>query len=203
MAAGQRGRALGCAVGCAVGCAILAAGAGRRFGGPKQLAPIDGVPLLRRAAEAACASACDGVAVVLGAGRDQLGSLIDGLPVDRLDNPRWQSGMASSIRLATSWARRRGWAALLIAVADQPRLRPAHLDALIAAYSRGRTMAASLYAGVRGVPAIFPAHCYSELEELVGDTGARALLRNPNRPVACVAWPDGARDVDLRADLEE
>ena len=35
-----------------VGGVVLAAGAGRRFGGPKQLAELDGVPLLQHAVDA-------------------------------------------------------------------------------------------------------------------------------------------------------
>ena len=46
---------------------LLAAGAGRRFGGPKALAEIDGEPLVLRALKALRAAGCSPVRVVLGA----------------------------------------------------------------------------------------------------------------------------------------
>jgi xanthine dehydrogenase accessory factor len=184
------------AVVCAVTCAILAAGASRRFGGPKQLAEIDGAPMLRRIAAQACRSSCARVAVVLGARADTIGPTLDGLPIERVDNPGWSEGMASSIRAAVAWARARGAGALLLAVGDQPALDAAHLDALIAASQGGQQLAASRYAGVLGPPAVFPASAFAQLETLTGDLGARALLRAADARVAAVDWPEGAHDVD-------
>jgi CTP:molybdopterin cytidylyltransferase MocA len=52
---------------------VLAAGAGRRFGGPKQLAPLDGRPLLQHVVDAAP----DPLTVVLGAHADQVRAAVD------------------------------------------------------------------------------------------------------------------------------
>jgi molybdenum cofactor cytidylyltransferase len=183
------------------GCAILAAGAGRRFGGPKQLATIGGTSLLRRSAAAVCRSSCAGVAVVLGARADELWPALDGLPVERIDNPRWDEGMATSIHCAVAWARRRALGALLVAVADQPGLTAAHVEALVAASGGGRGLAASSYAGILGVPALFPSAYFGALEGLSGDAGARALLRAPGSAVTPVRWPIGAFDVDVVDEL--
>jgi CTP:molybdopterin cytidylyltransferase MocA len=182
-----------------IGCAILAAGAARRFGGAKQLARVGGEPLVHRAAEAACRSSCACVAVVAGA-CDVTAALGD-LPVERLDNPLWPTGMASSIHLAVAWARGRALDALLVAVADQPRLDAAHLDRLIAASRGGRLLTASAYADVIGVPALFPRPLFGALATLTGDTGAREIVRNPAFDAIPVAWPAGADDVDLTSDL--
>jgi molybdenum cofactor cytidylyltransferase len=185
----------------AVGCAILAAGAGRRFGGPKQLATIEGTALLRRCAAAACRSTCAAVAVVLGARADEVWSVLEGLPVERIDNPGWDEGMATSIHRAVAWARRRALAGLLVAVADQPGLTGAHIDALVAASRHGRALTASSYAGILGVPALFPSGYFEALDGLSGDAGARALLRAPGTVVTAVSWPIGAIDVDAVDDL--
>ncbi len=177
-------------------CAILAAGASRRFGGAKQLAPIEGTPMLRRAAEAACRSGCARTGVVLGARADQIAPVLEGLPLDRIENPGWNEGIASSIRAAVGWARARGAGALLLAVGDQPALGAPHLDELLAASGGGVRLAASRYAGVLGPPAVFPEARFAELEALTGDTGARALLRAAGADVAAVDWPEGAEDLD-------
>jgi CTP:molybdopterin cytidylyltransferase MocA len=186
-----------------IACAILAAGAARRFGGAKQLARLAGTPLLRRAVEAACGSSCARVAVVLGARAAAIAPVLAGLPVEVVENPAWAEGMASSVRAAAAWARQRDDQALLLAVADQPELSAAHLDALIAASGHGQRVAASAYAGVLGVPALFPRACYPALAALEGDVGARALLRGGGLPwlITSVDWAAGARDVDHASDL--
>jgi CTP:molybdopterin cytidylyltransferase MocA len=187
-------------VGGGVGLALLAAGTSRRLGRPKQLVSWEGEPLLRRVAAAACASRAAAVTVVLGAEADRIRPALEGLPLEVLANPAWAEGMASSIRTAVTWARRRGCDALLLAVGDQPRLTAAHLDALIAASAAGERAVASAYDGALGVPALFPAATFDALAALTGDTGARHLLRR-REDLVSVAWPDGARDVDTAADL--
>ncbi|HXU63231.1 MAG TPA: NTP transferase domain-containing protein [Polyangia bacterium] len=180
-----------------VACAILAAGAGRRFGGPKQLALVDGQPMLRRIAEAARQSRCTRVGVVLGARAAAVAPVLDGLDIDRIENPDWSEGMAASIRAAVRWARKQGAGALLLAVGDQPALGPAHLDALLRASDGGLRTAASRYDGVLGPPAVFPAGAFGRLEALSGDVGARGLLRDPDAGVMAVDWPEGAADLDF------
>jgi molybdenum cofactor cytidylyltransferase len=62
-------------------------------------------------------------------------------------------------------------------------------------------IAAALYSGSCGAPAIFPRSSFRSLSELRGDTGARALLvRNPDRVVR-VPMPSAAIDVDTPEDL--
>ena len=53
---------------------VLAAGAGRRFGGPKQLALLDGKPLLQHVLELA---APYNPLVVLGARADEIAATVD------------------------------------------------------------------------------------------------------------------------------
>jgi molybdenum cofactor cytidylyltransferase len=182
-----------------IGCAILAAGGPRRFGGPKQLPALEGRPLVRRAAAAACRSGCARVAVVSGA--HDLTRALGSLPVERLDNQRWPTGMASSIHVAVAWADAAALDALLIAVADQPRLDAAQLDRLIAASLGGRVLAASAYAEVLGLPALFPRPFFAALATVTGDNGAREIVRNPAFDAVPVAWAGGTHDIDVPDDL--
>ncbi|MFL6206801.1 MAG: NTP transferase domain-containing protein, partial [Acidimicrobiales bacterium] len=78
---------------------VLAAGAGERFRasgapGAKQLAVVDGEPLVQRAVATALAARLDEVVVVSGA--VDLTAL--GLPVAVLENPRWAEGIATSLQ---------------------------------------------------------------------------------------------------------
>jgi CTP:molybdopterin cytidylyltransferase MocA len=184
----------------AIGAAVLAAGASRRLGRPKQLVSVAGQRLVRRMAEVALHSGCQPVAVVLGAHATEVGAAVARLPVVRLLNPAWAEGMGSSVRVAAAWASDAALDALMLVLVDQVRLSRGHLDALRAASDRGQRIAASAYQGVLGVPAIFPRRFFPQLQALKGDSGARQLLRG-NLPITAVNWPAGIDDLDRMADL--
>ena len=178
-------------------CAVLAAGASRRLGYPKQLALHHGVPLVRRAALCATGSTATETAVVVGAHAAQVSAAVSGLPLTVLDNALWNDGLASSIRTAVAWAERRPCEGLLLVLCDQPRLTAEHLSHLIACFDQGGIAVASSYAGKNAVPAIFSRANFAELSRLQGDTGAGQLL-NGGALVVDVTWHDGLFDVDTR-----
>jgi len=184
----------------AIGAAVLAAGASRRLGRPKQLVSVEGQQLVRRMAEVTLRSGCQPVAVVLGAHAAQVSAGIAKLPVVCLSNPEWSEGMGSSVRVAAGWASDAALDALMLVLVDQLRLSSGHLDALRLASDQGRHIAASAYQGVLGVPAIFPRRFFRALQALKGDSGARQLLRG-DLSVTAVNWPDGIYDLDQAADL--
>lgn len=186
-----------------IGAVILAAGGSRRLGRAKQLLLHHDQPLLRAIAAQVCASSCARAAVVLGADADVIRGAVAGLALEVLTNPTWEEGMASSIRCGVAWAE--GCAALVLLVCDQPRLSADHVDRLAAAWRAsaaqqdGGCIIASRYAGVLGVPALFPRRTFAALRALRGGQGARELLRG-GEPVIAVDWPDGAADVDTPQD---
>ncbi len=157
--------------------------------------------MLEGVAATACATSAARVAVVLGARAPEISPCLASLDVDVLLNAAWQTGLASSIRCATLWALSKDASALLLVSGDQPYLQVAHLDALVAAHRVSGGPVASFYAGVRGIPALFPRASFAPLLELRGDTGAAPLLRGSTSVVE-VAWPAGGFDVDERADVE-
>lgn len=179
-------------------CLLLAAGSSRRLGQPKQLIRVDGVPLLRRMALAALAGAPRELLVALGAHAAECRAAIADLPLRSIDVPDWSRGMGASLAALARVAA--DDCALLVLGVDQPALDAAHLQALLARWRADPDLpAASGYAGVAGVPAVFPAHWRARLAALDGDTGARALLRGG----AChvVDAPLLAFDIDEPADL--
>lgn len=178
-----------------VACAVLAAGASRRLGHPKQLASQRGVPLVRWAAECARHSRAHVSAVVVGAHVDSVCTALGPSPLAVLVNSDWEHGMATSIRVAVDWAERRDSDALLLTLCDQPLLSPTHLDRLISEFERTGSPVASYYARRNAVPALFPRSLFGCLKQLSGDGGARRLL-NDGRLVRPIPWPDGEFDVD-------
>ncbi len=183
-----------------VACAVLAAGGSRRLGHPKQLVLHRGQPLVRVAALCAWQSRAAACAVVVGSAADAVRHALGALPFEILPNEQWAEGVATSVRVAVTWAREAGCDALLVALCDQPRLTPAHLDRLIAEHERSGLAVASRYADKHAVPALFPKSYFGALAELRGDSGASALL-NGSSPVVSIPWPEGEFDIDT-ADSE-
>ena len=77
---------------------MLAAGGGRRYGGPKALVRLDGRLLVERAAGTLRAAGCAPVVVVLGAGSARVRAEADLGDAVAVDNPGWSTGMGSSLR---------------------------------------------------------------------------------------------------------
>src|SRR2546428_11209169 len=100
---------------------VLAAGASARMGKPKLLLTYHGVPLLRRAVDAATRGGCDAVVVVLGADREHYLPVLKGTPVRPVQNPDFAQGMSSSIRVGVE-AVPAGADAAGIMLAQQPFL---------------------------------------------------------------------------------
>ena len=172
---------------------VLAAGASRRLGQPKQLVRLGQERLLERAVRLAAEAGCDPVLCVLGAHGTQIQAACALGSAQLILNEEWEEGMASSIRAGVR-ALPPGLEGFVLMTCDQPAVTAQHLRALIDCGE----LAGSHYAGRCGVPAFIPVTRSGELERLEGDTGARALLRTARSlPLA-----GGELDVDDQASVE-
>src|SRR6202034_2235384 len=156
---------------------VLPAGASSRFGSPKQLVRFERQPLIQRVIAGATELAGRAVTVVLGAYAAEMASTLPPDSASIIVTRAWQRGIASSTRAAV--ARLPGACdGVLLLLADQPLVGSHSLNRLAAAWRRQpRSIVASRYGAVTGVPAIFPRWCFSDLGALRGDQGARVLLR--------------------------
>lgn len=173
---------------------ILAAGASRRLGRPKQLVEIAGETLLARAVRVASEAAFAPVVVVVGNEAGFADQLIGG-DVVLVRNIAADEGIASSIRRGIEAVDGSNCSGALLMTCDQPRVTPEHLRALAADET---AVSGSLYAGRIGVPAYFPASSFESLLQLRGDVGARELLRRAR----AVPAEELALDVDTEEDVE-
>lgn len=178
---------------------LLAAGAGRRMGGPKALVEISGEALVRRGIRMLAAGGCDPVVVVVGASADAVRPLCDGAQV--VYAPGWESGMGASLRaglLALDTD------ACVVALVDQPLVTPVVVERLRAAHAGGARAAVATYGGRPRNPVLLDRSTWAGVgAAAVGDEGARSWLRTHPELVVQVDCTDvGAPDdLDTPADL--
>lgn len=181
---------------------VLAAGAASRFGSPKQLARLQGQTLLQRAVALGTAIAGQAVTVVLGAHAADIAPSLRGHAAGVVVNRRWKEGLASSLRAGVAQLPG-STPGVLVLLADQVGVTDFDLRRLVSTWRQQPDyIVAASYAGHSGVPAIFPAHCFTALLELRGDMGARALLHRMADRVVRVPMPGAAVDVDTTEDLQ-
>ncbi len=166
---------------------VLAAGAGRRFGGPKQLAQVRGRPLIEHAL--ALVAAWDPI-VVLGARADAIRAGADLGGAEIVVAADWAEGQAASLR--------RGVAAagdvdgVLVCLADQPGLTAAVLDGTVARFDPAACDAVRpRFAGIPGHPVLLGRAVLAGVPGLQGDAGARGLLAGAR---VCLWDADGLAD---------
>jgi molybdenum cofactor cytidylyltransferase len=182
---------------------VLAAGASSRFGSTKQVARLDGQPLVARATRNAEA-VCD-ANVVLVTGNDWRAVTAAAAPMAGyfVVNPRFQEGLSTSIGCGVR-ALPDDADGVLIVLADQPLVTAAYLQRLADAWQRHTgSIVASAWQDVSGPPVIFPRDAFRDLQSLSGDAGARKVIESGRHPVECIDFADGAVDVDRPEDLEK
>lgn len=179
---------------------LLAAGASSRMGGrDKLLETVEGVPMLRFAAQRLLASACDDVVCVLRPGADARADLLTDLAIQCAYNPRADTGMASSIATGIA-ALGPEIDAALIMPADMPEIGEIDVDRVLAAFDPGEGRAivrATSPDGRGGHPVLFGRRFFEALAGLEGDRGARAVIAEHPDFVVDVVLPEEAALTDL------
>lgn len=185
-----------------LGAVLLAAGSASRFGSPKQLAPINGVALVRRTAQAILASGAE-LVVVTGAYADEVAAALRGLPLRLAHNPYWELGMGESIARGFRELSRQlaPPPASLLCLVDQPRVDEPQLRRLLDRHlAQPRSIIVSDHGETAGPPCLFPVEFYAELTRLSGPRGARSVLERHRDRVLTVAVPEAALDIDRPED---
>ena len=194
------------AAGHRVAAVVLAAGAGSRMAGTnKLLCEVGGVPLVRRASNAALASRCCSVFVVTGHDAERVGASLAGLDAVLVHNPQHAGGMATSLRAGLA-ALPADVDAAVVVLADMPRVDARLIDRLVDAWDpRDPCILAPEKDGRRGNPVLWPRRYFDEITRIEGDTGARELLLRHADRLRTVRWDDDAifADVDTAQALRQ
>ncbi|MPZ71709.1 MAG: NTP transferase domain-containing protein [Nitriliruptorales bacterium] len=182
---------------------LLAAGEGRRFGGPKALVELDGQTLLERGVGVLRAARLHPVVVVLGAAAEEVRSTadLDGCMV--VVNREWTNGMGSSLRLGLARLTPAATGAVVTLV-DQPLVTAAAIERLTVAWRNGAVAAVATYGGQPANPVLLDASIWIDVAaQAVGDVGARQFLRGHPELVTAVVCDDAGApdDIDTPEDL--
>jgi molybdenum cofactor cytidylyltransferase len=178
---------------------VLAAGRSSRMGGAnKLLSEVEGRAMVARAVDAALASRAKPVVVVVGHEASRLKAAIGDRPVTIIENPAYATGMASSLKVGLQ-ALPSETDAVLVCLADMPRVGAAVLDRLISAFNplEGRAICLPTWEGKRGNPVLWARRFFAEMIGLAGDVGARHLIGQYGELVAEVAMPDDGVLLDI------
>ena len=188
---------------------ILAAGGSSRYGSAKQLAELNGKPMLQYTIDAAL-----GLGVrpwlCIGANNGEI-KAAPGLSLSTceiVEVPDWQQGLSASLRagLASILSREGDCRGVLVILGDQPCLRTEQLRQLLCqAEQLPGIIISALYSdhirGKRGgVPAYFPDSIFSEILALKGDQGAQKVIAMHSHYLMDLG--EAIRDIDRPEDLK-
>ena len=184
---------------------VLAAGSGSRFGaGAKQLAELDGIPLLEHALRAVEAVPAIGrILVVLGARAEEIRAGVDLGQAEAVVCEDWEEGQAASLRCGIAAVA--DAEAAVLTLGDMPRITPQVIVrfAGLAAQHGAQARARAVYDGTPGHPVVLGSAYFERVAALRGDVGARDVLKAIGAyPIECSQLCSAA-DVDTPEALEQ
>ena len=165
-----------------IGAVVMAAGAGRRFGGGiKQLHPAQGRPMLQVVLATMAESGIEPRVVVLGAHADEVLEAVDLHGCRPVVCSNWADGQAASLRCGLA-ALAQDVQAALVVLGDGPGLDPRAVERIAGADAgEPQTAIAADYGNGRSHPVLIPRTLWGDMPS-TGETPGRAL---PTRLVDC------------------
>ena len=183
---------------------VLAAGQGRRMGGPKALLPRGGESFLAHACRLYARPGIDHVVAVLGAEADRVRREA-GIPpgAEVVVNHSWAEGMLSSVWRGLDVAESHSADAVLLHPVDHPLVEPAAIDRVVEALASSAVIAVPTWDGRRGHPGGFHRSVFAALRSAPPERGARAVLAaDPGRVVHVRGGPGCVTGIDTPEDYQ-
>lgn len=181
---------------------VLAAGEGRRFGGAKLAAELEGGSVLDHAVAAMRGVPAIGrVVVVLGAHAEEVLASSDVSGVETVICEEWNEGIAASLRTGVQTLADADVEAIVITLGDEPLITSQAIAAIVDRADDPAPAVRATYDGKPGHPVLIKSELFAEVQQLHGDVGARELLAGVGTlEVECghLCRPD---DVDEPEDL--
>jgi nicotine blue oxidoreductase len=176
---------------------VLAAGGGRRYGGPKALVHHRGSLLVERAVQTVRDAGCVPIVVVLGAAAEEVRAKAELGDVILVENDGWRSGMGSSLRVGLEALDATDAEAAAVLLVDTPGVT-AEAVKRVADGAGPESLATASYSGRRGHPVVLGREHWAGVAILAtGDVGARAYLSTRLDKLRMVPCEDVSDDTDM------
>jgi len=175
---------------------LLASGASRRLGRPKQLLPWQGSVLINKIIDTINNSIIDDLIIVLGYKHDEITTVLD-KSHQILINKAWKLGKSEAIKLGLNEIASRSEAVVFFTI-DQPFLSYELIDQIaIMARSSGADIIATRSRGVTTVPMLFKNSTFQALLALEGEQGGKNIFTMPQFKSDVVCWNDERILIDI------
>ncbi|MFB9239179.1 NTP transferase domain-containing protein [Plantactinospora siamensis] len=175
---------------------IIAAGGGRRIGGPEALLQSGGRPLVNQVLDIMAGAGCAPCVVVLGAAAEQVRQSADLSGARVVVNRSWGTGIGSSLRMGLNALDDPEIEAVAVVPVDMPGLTVAAVRR-VAALPYPEALVCATYGGLRGYPMLFGRRHWPGIATLAkADVGARPYLlahKDEIVDIACDTVADGCR----------
>ncbi|QIA07939.1 nucleotidyltransferase family protein [Draconibacterium halophilum] len=178
---------------------LLAAGASRRMGQPKQLLPWGEQTLIEHQVNILLTTGHP-VVVVLGSCAEGIIPKLKDLPIKFTMNENWEKGMGTSIAAGIKFVEQLypNCKGVLITLIDQPLVTTTHLNKLSETFEpeKQEIIVSQSESGWQGVPVLFDRCYFDELSKLNGKQGAKTVFRYYSQHVNAIQCGDILEDMD-------
>ncbi len=178
---------------------LLAAGASRRMGEPKQLLSWGNNSIIGHQIQTLLATN-KSVSVVLGAHSKEIILAIEKFPISIFINEHWENGMGSSISVGVQQllAKDPTIDGILISLIDQPLITTDHFKKILSLFqaNKKQIIVSNSKNGWSGAPVLFDKIYFNELLKLQGDEGAKVVTGKYNDFVKLIDAGNKLIDID-------
>lgn len=184
---------------------VLAAGASKRMGSPKQLLPFKDQILLTVVVQQALKAKPNDTFVVLGANYNSVNEHLKDFPCTILYHQDWDDGIGSSIAFGISNLKNlQKYDQVVLLLADQPTIVAKDIQDLIDYHIlHVNKITVTECKNYIGVPTVFDATFFDEMSKMSGDVGAKLIVKNHIDQVSKFLIDREIWDVDTQEDYQK
>ena len=182
---------------------LLAAGRSERMGrNNKLLLNVDGIPLVRKSAINILNSNVTSITVVTGFDENKIVNALSGLNVNFVKNINFREGLSSSLKAGLANITPTT-SAVIICLADMPKIQPEHINQLIENFNplKGWEICIPTNNGKRGNPVLIGSRFFPYIFETNGDFGAKQIMKQHSDKIVEVEI--GTSDIHFDIDTQD
>ena len=182
---------------------LLAAGRSERMGrNNKLLLNVDGIPLVRKSAINILNSNVTSMTVVTGFDENKIVNALSGLNVNFVKNINFREGLSSSLKAGLANITPTP-SAVIICLADMPKIQPEHINQLIENFDplKGWEICIPTNNGKRGNPVLIGSRFFPYIFETNGDFGAKQIMKQHSDKIVEVEI--GTSDIHFDIDTQD